>query len=646
MSKALLIIDSCHIIRVKSMRNRILVFLSMIVLGLRAPVLIAEDTLAPLKDGVVPQSVEALWADFDPRAEPLDIEVLKEWVEDGIVLKVLRYRIGIFKGQKAMMAAVYGYPKGGQDLPGLVQIHGGGQYADYRAPLTNGKRGYATISISWAGRINAPGYRVTPTEVRLFWEGKTDEPAYKVTTDWGPLDGYHAPCRNPRNNFFRMAPAEWTFDAVESPRNNPWFLCTLGARRALTFLEQQPEVDAAKLGVYGHSMGGKLTVQTAGSDSRVKAAVPSCGGVSDRTKSGKLYRATINDDVYLKNISCPILFQSPANDFHGRIDDLQKAVTEIRTQDWRVTCSPHHNHQDTANYEVASQLWFDQQLKGTFRFPATPQIVVDLRVKDGIPTVIVTPDSSKPVLAVEVYYTQHGQMGDLKEDRDNTKNRFWHYAKTKKEAERWSASLPLSSTDRPLWVYANVTYPLDDAVAYAGYYYRVGSSQAFNLSSLMFMATADELKAAGVEPTRKPPLMIETFAGEWEKEWFTYKPAEWGRRMHKVYDDLWKAPADAKLAVDVRARQANKLVVGIDSYAAEVKLSGGAEWQQIILSLTDFHNAKRVALTDWKGIRELRLGATDTLKEKVDGRDRTVKLGSPWKGPNPEFRNLRWSGSK
>ena len=606
----------------------------------------AQETLAPLKNGVAPQTHAELWADCDPRTEPLDVEVLKEWQEDGVVLKVLRYRIGTFKGQRAMMAAVYGYPKGGRNLPGLVQIHGGGQYADYRAPLTNGKRGYATISISWAGRINAPGYRVTPTEVQLFWEAKTDDPAYKVTTDWGPLDGYHAPCRNPKNSFSGTASADWTLDAVESPRNNPWFLCTLGARRALTFLAQQPEVDATKLGVYGHSMGGKLTVQVAGSDGRVKAAVPSCGGISDRSNAAELYRATISDDVALKNISCPILFQSPANDFHGRIDDLQTAVTEIHSKDWRVTCAAHHNHQDTNHYEVASQLWFDQQLKGTFRFPATPQIVVNLRAKDGIPTMTVTPDSSKPILAVDVYYTQHGQMHGLKDDRDNTKNRFWHYGEAQKQGERWSASLPLSSTDRPLWVYANVAYPLDEPVAYAGYYYRVGSSEAFNLSSLMFVATVEELKAAGVRPTLQPSLMIETFEGDWQKQWFTYSPDDWGRRTHKVYDELWKAPADARLAVDVRARQPNTLVIGIDSYAAEVALSGGSDWQPIVLSRADFKDAAGVTLANWEGIRELRLVATDTLRQKVGGKNKSLGLGAAWKGPNPEFRNLRWIESK
>ncbi|MDF7806657.1 hypothetical protein P4E94_04350 [Pontiellaceae bacterium B12219] len=108
----------------------------------------ARETLPPLVNGLAPKTFNELWAGFDPRAEPLDVEVLKEWEEDGIVMKVLRYRIGVFKGKRAMMAAVYGYPKGGKKLPGLVQIHGGGQYAHSNAVFTNAKRGYATISIS------------------------------------------------------------------------------------------------------------------------------------------------------------------------------------------------------------------------------------------------------------------------------------------------------------------------------------------------------------------------------------------------------------------------------------------------------------------------------------------------------------------
>jgi len=67
-----------------------------------------------------------MWEGFNPRNEPLEKEVLKEWVQDGTVLQVVRYRVGMFKGQKAMMAGVYGYPEGKSGLPGLLQVHGGG----------------------------------------------------------------------------------------------------------------------------------------------------------------------------------------------------------------------------------------------------------------------------------------------------------------------------------------------------------------------------------------------------------------------------------------------------------------------------------------------------------------------------------------
>jgi len=101
--------------------------------------------------------------------------------------------------------------------------------------------------------------------------------------------------------------------------------------------------------------------------------------------------------VNLKQISCPIIFLSPSNDFHGRINDLQKAVREIAGKQWRVTCSPHHNHQDTEQYQVAGPLWFDQYLKGTFEYPETPK--VSLNLKSGVPLFTVTPDAAKKILA-------------------------------------------------------------------------------------------------------------------------------------------------------------------------------------------------------------------------------------------------------
>ncbi len=626
-----------------------------VLLGCLVTPALAEETLPPLENGKAPQTFEEMWAGFDPQAEPLDVEILKEWEQDGVVIRVLRYRIGVFKGQKAMMAAVYGFPKGGSKLPGLVQIHGGGQYADSKAVVTNAKRGYATISIAWAGRISSPEYRVGPNEVKLFWDGKTDDPSYRVTTDWGAMDAYHAPSRYGLDAFatIRDGSESWTLDDVESPRNSSWFLCTLGARRALTFLEQQPEVDASRLGVYGHSMGGKLTVATAGSDPRVKAAAPSCGGISERFNPNPLHPATIGDAAPLKRINCPTIFLSPANDFHGHINHLVEAVTEITETgkvDWRVTCSAHLNHQDHAASEVATQLWFDQHLKEKFTWPATPETTLHLKTDDGIPRLTVRADASRKIVGVEVYYTQQGLVG--KEHHHNRINQFWHAALCANDAAGdsgsesvWNASLPVFSVDKPLWVYANVIYALDEPISGAGYYYGEYTTDKFNVSSLIEIIDPQALKEAGVQPALTASSMIESFEGEdWKREWFNYKPNEWTIRTHKVYHPMWQAPEGGatSLSLEVLSAEPNKLVLGIDDHAAEIELKGSPEWQTMKLSPQDLKDASGEGREDWKELMELRLLATDNLRGGTRDEPVTRAVGVTWKGAPPKFRNLRW----
>ena len=522
-----------------------------------------------------------------------------------------------------------------------MNIHGGGQYADYRACLTSAKRGYATITIAWAGRINAPDYHVNPNIVKLFWNGKTDDPNYRVTTDWGVVDAYHAPARYEGPHTFVSLPVtERTVDSVASPRNNSWFLCAMGARRALTFLEQQPQVDGSKLGVYGHSMGGKLTVLTAAADKRVKAAAPSCGGISDRVNESELFRNTVGDVPSLMNIACPIVFQSPANDFHGHINNLIQAVDEIKAEDWRVTCTPHLNHQDMPEGEVASQLWFDQHLKGGFKWPGTPEVTLNLKTQPKVPLFTVKPDMSRKILSVEIYYTQQGFDDNDKKHMENRKNRFWHYAPAKKVGDMWAAHLPLFSTDKELWVYANVRYALDKPVSGAGYYYGDYTAESFNVSSLLKIVKPEELKSAGVKSTLKLSKVIETFKGDWKKEWFNPRSDGWRLKTHKVYHPMWAAPEGAKLSIQVRSAEPNKLVVGIDGYAAVADVRGGSQWSTITLSPSDFKDAGENPMESWKGVKELRLVDVEHLRGAKGTKPRLV--GSRWKGSDPEFRNLRW----
>ena len=52
------------------------------------------------------------------------------------------------------------------------------------------------------------------------------------------------------------------------------------ARRAIDYLVSRPEVDRARIGMIGHSLGGQETLFTTAADLRIKAAVSSCGFAS------------------------------------------------------------------------------------------------------------------------------------------------------------------------------------------------------------------------------------------------------------------------------------------------------------------------------------------------------------------------------
>ena len=92
-------------------------------------------------------------------------------------------------------------------LPGLLHLHGGGQRAFLKEVEFYAKRGYACLSINWGGRE--------------MEEAKAGDP----NTDWGAVD----PTQQNVPGYFNLKPGEKYLDPVESPRNNNWYLLTLGA---------------------------------------------------------------------------------------------------------------------------------------------------------------------------------------------------------------------------------------------------------------------------------------------------------------------------------------------------------------------------------------------------------------------------------
>ncbi|MDA0337774.1 MAG: dienelactone hydrolase family protein, partial [bacterium] len=75
-------------------------------------------------------------------------------------------------------------------------------------------------------------------------------------------------------------PAEGAYDTAAFYRRHPdWSAVgkyTYDSAIATTVLAQRPDVDAGRLGVTGHSLGGQGTIWLAAYDERIRCAVPSC----------------------------------------------------------------------------------------------------------------------------------------------------------------------------------------------------------------------------------------------------------------------------------------------------------------------------------------------------------------------------------
>src|SRR4051812_7097852 len=74
-----------------------------------------------------PTTPEAVWAGFDPRKEPLEIEVIGRRKEHGSILTEFTFTGMTHEGSRVRVYALSGIPEGKDHLPGILHIHGGGQ---------------------------------------------------------------------------------------------------------------------------------------------------------------------------------------------------------------------------------------------------------------------------------------------------------------------------------------------------------------------------------------------------------------------------------------------------------------------------------------------------------------------------------------
>ena len=588
----------------------------------------ASDSLPTLSHS--PQTVEQVWTGYDPTTEPLESTVVRQWEEDGLTLRYVTYKIGTFKNQSATMAAFYGFPTGKDNLPAVMHMHGGGQRAFLQIVKRYAKRGYATLSVNWGGR---------PME---------NSTAKDPNTDWGAVD----PTQNNVAGYSNLLPQKNTLDPFPSARNNNWFLLTVGCRRGITFLERQTEVDRDRIGVFGHSMGGRLTGLVAGIDHRVKAASPSVGGSgflqsdlwglpgSARRVRGdvNLFQKTIAGQAYLKRLQCPILYLSASNDFNAPMDFVERGMQLVPHQNKRITYAPHLNHRFTPETEISRPLWFDSHLLNRLSFPASPKAELNLDGKAGIPVYQVTPDPSLPIEKVEIYYGY---------ERD-PRNRFWTDAQATRRNGVWQAECPVHDLSEPLFTFANIYYRLNEQQKQSG------DPITFVLS-VANSAYPDSLAAAKVRATEETARMIDDFTRGFH-DWYTLNinnRVHWLISTRKLTDPRWEAPIGGKLALEIETSSAgDTLAIELktdtwrnyssrraDTWTSLIALHRAGR-QKVVLEAKDFTNADGETLDDWVGITEL------IFQPAAKSDAESARSLSNWKGNVPIFHQLNWVGGQ
>lgn len=591
----------------------------------------------------VPTSVAELWADFDPRRDALETEIIREWRDDGVVFRHVRFLIGTFPEKPARMAALYGFPEGPANrLPAVMHIHGGGQRASIGEVKLLAQRGYAVLSVNWGGDGDGkPPFNTV--------EGARDG---DPNTDWGAVDPTQL--NVPGYSSLLPGPKQF-FGDREHPKNNNWYLLTLGCRRGLTFLEQQPEVDAERLGVHGYSMGGNLTMYVAGTDARVKAAVPAVGGQGWRWEEhefvgGRARQETIKGDVdvfrrtlsfegYAPLIRCPVLHRSSTNDFHGWMDDVYRTNGLIPNRETRYSWTPHLNHQLSPETAITMPLWFDEHLKREFKLPAAPTSKLILDADDGIPRLTLAPDAiTLPVARAEIFYSV---------DSD-PRARFWRSAEVERDADRFVAKLPLHTLDLPLFAFGNVYHTLPKVESMAA---MPGGSKSITevcLSSDFHPVAASELKKAGIAASLSPTKLVDDFA-HGPRDWYVVNAGHVTLRQiwtRKLTDPYYRGADGAALKLDLKMPRANTLTFVIvenewRGYRGPRKVStcsrsiaGSDDTQSLRLTPADFTSAGG-ALANWSQVDQFGVCAHYV----APGEPQRV---STWEGPTFELLRLEW----
>ena len=584
--------------------------------------LLSFGILVQTSDAIDVMSPTDIWEDYDPRKEPLEEEILKSWQEEGVNYKEVYFNGEEFDGQYVRIYGIYAAPSGATKLPALLHIHGGGQTVNPRWLKEFAGRGYAVLTFNWGGK----------------W------PNRDRVTEWN-----HVPNGNHKERLGREV-------TEPSPRSDAYFLWTQASMRAVTYLENQPEVDPERIGAFGISMGGTIMWNIA-FDPRIKAGCAIYGAGwntythedpkyaighpgNEPSENDLRWRASLAPEASAPYVRFPMLFLSSTNDRHGvmdRAEDSLKLIPHEVPRAWSLT--PRFRHHIGAEFIHTMPAWMDVHLKGKGDWPATPEVKM-LVDDDGKPLFTLKPDRPEDVAKVEVFYALENPF---------SVNRHWRNGQVRESAGGYSAFTPVMNANEYLFAFANVSYqsgivissPLQAIIPA-----KLGAVATILTPSRIFYDGAEGLDGWTSNSTGTDPIpsaitkRLKTAIGPDGKPGFTADRVS--PMNYSPSDPEFRAPKGASLQFDIKTDTGevfqvklhkNYWVDDFSTFSCNVESKGESGWQTVTLSGAQFINQKtRKPLGE--SINEV--GVLELSPPRRQG----------WKDPNIMFRNFRWVGGE
>ena len=280
-----------------------------------------------------------LWEDFNPLAEPLDLNVVREYEDEGIMRKMVYFTSERTDDGVVRAFAEVFYPVGAEvgSLPCILYI----------PPVREG------LSDALIRRTCLEGYAVVRVDYAGECETKAHHTMYPTSLDY---------CNHVR------AGAHIN-QVLTNVKNTTWYHWAIVARRALSMVSATLDViDTSKIMVMGSEEGSYLMWQVSAMDGRVSRAVSLVGYIPEPPKDIEenerdAWLSCIDPRSYAQYISIPILYVQATDNPHASPDVMQDIIGNLIDGTYvRHTHSVGYEHTITLeDYETV--LSFAKQMK-------------------------------------------------------------------------------------------------------------------------------------------------------------------------------------------------------------------------------------------------------------------------------------------